>query len=397
MGKKSRRAGRRERHKNRDVEQGQVLDRERFGTLYTQRENLVYTAVLTATLGPSQLGSVPTENKVVYISSRRLGDHEVIYGSLLQAIDEAVRPIFQSQRRLSELHDIIPPNVRSSVVADRRNDGGVSLTLPPGNYADLIFHKQEEILKDALLLSGTYVRTLLEDFSGHGNVPVPVYDRDGTPVEDTTLANAFHTLAHHRYCAVSDEFVHDVFSNEMQLGPEQLAGAKMKVPELFNAVCDFVASITVKDFVGVLRGRLKNLSIESDRSDTLFAVQNVASIAQIISERLAVSGDLPEFMQFLIERHSWTASKERALRGAEAIGKKTVQFNLEVNRLSFKIGEKLHAKTIEMHITINDEPEVVEFSWDEFFGELVSAHGDEQLVPGVVLQKRFAYLDAFKG
>jgi len=362
--------------------------------LYNQHENLVYTAIVTADLGSSQSDSVPTENKAVYISSRRLGDREIIYGSLLHTMDEAVRPIYQSRRLTLDLRKVVPRNAWPSVMSERLDGGVMSNTLPPGDYTDVILHKQEEILKDALLLSMVHVRTLLEDFSGQGNILVPVYNYESEPAGRVSVAEVFNTLGHYRYCAISGEFIHDVFSREGQLGPNELAGSKMKVQELFNAVFEFINNIKVVAFARVLQKRLESLSINSDRKDAIFAVQNVGAIAQIVNERFTASGDLPDFMQFLTS-HPLTAKEKNALRDAKARGEHFVDMVRAGSLRGFRIGQTLSTRTIEMHVTLNGELEVVEFGWDEFFQELISAHGNEPLVPAEVLDRRFQHLDTF--
>ncbi|MXZ90816.1 MAG: hypothetical protein F4W95_05975 [Chloroflexi bacterium] len=365
-----------------------------LGTLYTQSSNYTYAAIVTAKPDTAQSGDVPTDNKAVYISSARLGDREIVYGSLLHTIDEAIRPIYQSSRRLREMSEIIPADVFPSVEYTESGDGIGLYTLPPGDYSDAIIHQQEQILKDTLLLSGIHVRTLLEDFSGRGNVPVPIYDYESEPAGSVSLAEIFNTLEHYRYCVVSGEFVHDVFSSKGQLGSDQLVGSKMKIHELFNAIFVFISRIRIKDFAGVLRARLENLSVDSDRSDAIFAVQNVHSIAQIMHERTVVVGTLPEFIAVLNRKLELTTKERRILQDAEDKGETEVHLVRIGGLPVFSIGRLLHNKMIETHITINGESEKVEISWDEFFRELVKVHGDEPLVPREVLEKRFEHLDA---
>ena len=348
MGKKSRQADRRNRKRSND-RRSRTLDWGILGTFYKQQENLTYVNIQVVDPedpNTSHLTIIPAQNKAVYISSRRLGDREVIYGSLLHAIDEAVRPIYRSRRLISDLSKCIPPDARLSAAAETPNSGALSYTIPSGDYADAILYRQEGILKDALLLSGIHVRTLLEDFSGRGNVLVPVYNYESEPAGCVLVAEVFNTLGHYRYCAISGEFVHDVFSRKGLLGPDELVGSKIKVQELFNAVFEFISKIRVRDFVGILRRRLENLSKKSDRKDAIFAVQNVDTIAQIIRERSTAGGDIPEFMQ-LLSKFPLTAREElaveRALRNARTRGENSVKLVRKGNLPTFKIGQRLSA------------------------------------------------------
>ena len=217
--------------------------REYLHTLHQLHNDLVYTSVCALLAEP--VHDVGPWN--VYVSARRIGDSEIVYGSLLHIIDEAVRPIFRAWKLLWELRHDLPEDVQSSV--NQTTDDGVTLvTIPAGSYTDTLLHKQEQILKDALLLSVLHVRTLLEDFGGIGNIPILIYDYEGEPDGSVLLSKVFHTLAHYRYCMVSGEFVHDVFSREGQLGSNNLVGSKMKVTDVFDSVFEFISRIKVKNF-----------------------------------------------------------------------------------------------------------------------------------------------------
>ncbi len=390
MSKKSRRANRRNRpSRNDDINRS---SREVLGTLYQRRGNLTYVAIVTVDYNPSQPGeTIPAENKAAYISSTELGGRQIIHGSFLHAIDEAVRPVFRSRRLVSELERGVPADSQALVEQIDPSSGTKIVTLPEAEWADAIIHRQEEILRDALLLSGIQVRTLLEDFSGQGNLDVPIYDYDGQPAGSVKLTEIFHTLEHHRYCVVSNGFVHDIFSRRGTLGPDRLIGSKLKVEELFDAIVEFVSRIRVRDFVGVLRGMLVNLSIDSSRHDVIAAIQNVSSIAQIISERAKIHGTPSEFAMFFANQ--LTVDEQRMLDQAGIDNEESVTWTKIFGLPRFGIGDRLHERKMRATLMMNGQDETFEFGWDEFFRRLVQAHGDEPLVPREVLEKRFEHLD----
>ena len=391
--KPKRSSQRNRRNKGSNINRG---SQEVLCALYNKRGNLTYTAIVTVDYNPSYLGeNIPMENKAVYISSTELGDHEIVHGSFLHTIDEAVRPIYRSLRLLSELEgsasqDTQPP-IEYEEPRKGSNLGTAIYTLPEEDWANAIIHRQEEIIRDALLLSGIYVRTLLEDFSSQGNLDVPIYDYDGQPAGSVKLTNIFNTLEHHRYCVVSDGFVNDIFSRQGSLGSEQLLGSKLKVEELFEAILVFASKIKVRDFVGVLRRMLLNLSIDSSRHEAISAIQNVHSMAQIIRERAAIDGTPSEFATFLMRQ--LTADEKRILDRAHSKGEDTDNLVRAFGLPRFKIGDHLSERKLKATLTINGQDETFEFGWDEFFGELIRTHGDEPLVPREVLEKRFEYLD----
>ena len=229
-------------------------------TTYSRYGGLVTTAISTTEKRPVASGFVPPDLRAVYSSSRFVEGRKVVFGSIPHTIDEAARPIFRAQRFLSESHKAESRGRYSGRTLDLGGNSR-SYELLPGDDTDTFLHRQEAVLKDALLLTGIHVRTLLEDFSGIGNLPVPVYDRKGNKVGEVSLAKIFNTLAHYRYCVVSGPFVHGLFSKESQLGPDDLSGTKMKINEVADAVLEFISKIRVQDFVGVLRARLERSAL----------------------------------------------------------------------------------------------------------------------------------------
>ena len=250
------------------------------------------------------------------------------------------------------------------------------------------------VLKDALLLAGIHVRTLLEDFSGIGNLPVPVYDRSGDKVGDVSLAQIFNTLAHYRYCVVSGPFVHDVFSKETHLGPDDMSGTKMKINEIGDAILELTSKIRVRNFVGVLRARLEGLSIRSSRRDLMFVVQNVQALERVICDR-SLPEDIPEFMQFLAERAG--VGKERIVPDTDFMNVSPSNWLRRMGIPNFQIARVLSSKMIQMDLALSEDEfgarKVAMFSWDEFFGRLVQAHGNEPLVLYGSLRSRIEALD----
>ena len=360
-----------------DVEQ-----REYLHTIYQLSGNLVYTSVCALLAEPAHtLGPWHT-----YVASKRVGEHEVVYGSLLHIMDEAVRPIFRASRLLQELGNVLPDDVRTST-AITEEDGVVKHTLPEGHHADVLLHRQEEILKDALLLSAIHVRTLLEDFDGVGNIPVAIYDYEGGLAGNVLLSKVFHTLAHYRYCMVSGEFVHDVFSREGQLGDSHLAGTKMKVEDLFSAVFEFISKVRIRRFAGVLRARLHGLSSDSESHEMIFAVQNLQSVSQIIRDRTEAGIQPPGFLSFIQERLVLEKLEAEAPKGAR-------EFHVQVlwNHLSFRIADDLSQQLVEVRLGVGKNTELVKLTWDEFFTALVQFHGDEPLVSYDTLVERFEAL-----
>ena len=64
--------------------------------------------------------------------------------------------------------------VRSSIQATQGKNATV-FTVPGQGSPDWFIHRQEELTKEALLLSGLHLRNLLDIFNDKGNRPVAIY------------------------------------------------------------------------------------------------------------------------------------------------------------------------------------------------------------------------------
>ncbi|MYC37119.1 MAG: hypothetical protein F4X66_09460 [Chloroflexi bacterium] len=339
-------------------------------SLITEHGEYQYTCIIPVRKNmsrPENEGQWEEGVRHIFISAQRVGGHEVLYGSIPQSIDEAVRPLLRAMRIMD-------------------------LGVPDGAMEEsVLLHQQEEILKDALLLSTTPVRTLLEDFNNRGQVRIPIYDYEGNPAGEVSMLDVFHTLAHHRYCVISGKYVHDVFSREGKLGSHAALGAKMITEDLFNAVFQFVSQIRVRDFAGVLRGRLERLNVESDSDAIIFAIQNMRAIGRIFAERMDSDATASKFVSYLFSR--FTKQEEQQMREADERGENEVQIVRAFGVPAFSLDPDLTAKRIRMHISINGRVEEFDFSRAELLQRLVHSHGDESLVSHSALVKRFEFFE----
>ena len=154
-------------------------------------------------------------------------------------------------------------------------------------------------------------------------------------------------------------------------------GTKIKCGDLLTEVIDFLDGITVNDFVGMLRGRLEGLTIDSKTKDIIFAHQNVCALTEVVRHRVEDVRFSP-FRNYLFGQ--WTADENREIEAAR-VGKSTVVLERRFNLPGFKMGPDLNAKVIEMSIAINDKQERFEFSQQEFFEKLTATCGNESIIP----------------
>ena len=361
---------------------------ERLFVVYMRVEEALYGSMYPLRVDRSETaGEIQLETwKSPFLVSRQLDEQEIIYGSILYHIHEAARPIFRMGALQRELTKSLPSEIRSSMV-ESRSGNMRTFTSSTSAFPALFLYRQDEIVKDAVLLSALSVRTLLEIFSGKGNRIVPNYDYEGNPTNGVSMQQLFHALCHHRYCVVSQGFIHDIFSGDDTRGLSDVFGTKVKVEELLTEVIGFLEGITVNDFVGMLRSRLEGLTIDSKTRELIFAHQNVYALTDLVRYRLADPRFVP-FVNYLFSQ--LTADESRTIETSK--GKATVFLERRFNPPRFKIGPDLETPTIEMNITINEKQEKFEFSQQELFEKLTATCGRESIIPMERLRQRIEAL-----
>lgn len=332
----------------------------------------------------AQGGSLDLKNwSAPYFIAKHLDGREIVYGSIPYLIGEAAKPIFRLDHRLRVFKESLPPEIRSSIQATYGKNAAV-YTVPGQNFPDWFIHRQEELTKEALLLSGLHLRNLLDILKDKGNRPVTIYDYDGNPNGTVTLHKLCAMMMHHRYWVISDQYIHDIFSDKKELGSKGLFGSKVDSAELLQAMLAFLSEITVNNFVGVLRGRLKSLTTDSAPRDIMFATQNVHALDQIVGDRIS-DPRFSALQNFLFSE--LTADEKSQIEAAK--GQDQIKLVRHFGRPRFKVAEKLHEKRLIMSITINDKLEAFQLDQAKFFDALIQAFGGDPIMTLDKLMERY--------
>ena len=366
-----------------------VPRQELLGIVYQYNSPYHYGSIVTVDSGTyaraaAQGGTIDLKTwSAPYFIAKHLDGHEIVYGSIPYLIGEVAKPIFRLNHRLNVFKDSLPPEIRSSI-QETHDNNVIVYTVPGLEFPDWFIHRQEELVKEALLLSGLHLRTLLDILGDKGNRPVPVYNYEGNqntavpgnPDGTVTLHKLLNMMMHHRYWVISDQqYVHDIFSDKQELESTALFGSKVKCSELLETVIACLSEFTINKFVGVLRGRLISLTTESAPREIMFATQNVHALGQIIGDRISDQrfGTLQGFL------FSELTADERSQIEA-ATRQDAIELVRHFGRPSFKVAEKLHEKRLTMAITINGKAETFQFDQARFFDALTQAFGDDPIM-----------------
>ena len=351
---------------------------ERLFTVYKLAGNVLYGSMYPLQIEDSQAPKIVPlgQWESPFIVSVQLGEREVTPGSIPYHMHEALRPLLRTKALRDGLTGTLPSHVRESIVESR---SGNTITYTSDAFSPAFIYRQDETVRDGVLLSALSTRTLMDIFSGKGNRLIPAYDYDGNRIDGVLMQRLFNALSHHRYCAVSNGFICDIFSDQDVEGLPDMFGVKIKAEELATETVRYLEELTINDFVGMLRGRLERLTVDSKTRDKIFVHQNICALTDIVAYRIPDPQFAP-FLDFVLE----PAALSRADELLKATADRPVESELRFFRPRFKLGSDLGAKIIEMHVTFSERPEeseMYEFSQQVFFEKLTDVCGHQAIIP----------------
>lgn len=289
------------------------------------------------------------------------------------------RLIFRRRQWQREVYESMPEEIKYAM-KESQGPAMNTFALPETDYTAKFLQLQEEKSEETVLLTLLHLRTLLDSFSGKGNVSIAIYDYENNKIGDISLMKLANLLMHHRYFVIDGNYVHDLFSDKgsllsdiEELPSQRLFGAKFILTDLFDAMLTFLSEVRINDFVGLLRSRLARLTVDSEPQDIVFVIQNIHSLSDIMQERF---GDdrIHEVVEILFrdvhERH--------VTKGPDGVERWNYSFSL--GKPEFKIDDVLSERRIAMTIQIDGKSETFKFGYEEFFGVLTKVYGEDPLL-----------------
>lgn len=349
-----------------------MKEHNRLALLYQQIDDNLWGAIHTVD------GSLENQhNSAPFLISKRVGDEEIIYGSIVNLLNKIVGLQRTLWHRLTDTDDEVP-----ELGILRHGSEDQSKVSKDG----LVQEYQEEMLEDTVLLTAMHFRNLNEIFNHRwSNKELPVYNNDDQSVGTVGMSTLTNQLIHHRYLAVRAPYICDISSRDSELPSQVRFGSKIDGTEFLSEVMDIVREVRVRDFVGVLKRSISNISATSESRDIIFLVQNLNSLSQIIAERLG-RGAAPAIQKLLLRE---VIRRDRRRLALEFAGRHVHPVRIEYrgSAPTIALGHDLSRKRIEIHVTINEEPHTIEVDHREFFSLLTSEHGTEPLVEVPILYR----------
>lgn len=280
--KKTRKTGR---PKRKTADANEVL-----GLFYRRQGPILYGLIQFFRHQPnSTTTSKAYQTSSPFIIAETIGKEEVICGSVVNLIAEVRRLVAASWSQVdklgAEFRHIQPTGV------EQGSRGSRLVTLPEElsaedarRYADF---KRE--LVGTLVLLSTQARNLFEIFPQVvKNRDISLLDYESNPSGTVTLWDLLIAFIHHRYLFLDGEYVSDLFPSNPRKSPikQTFMGFKFNWIDYIETIERAALEIKMKHLTGLLRGRLKRLSLKSPYDEIIFLVQNLESFSSLLGKKI---------------------------------------------------------------------------------------------------------------
>ncbi len=209
-----------------------------------------------------------------------------MHGSVSYLIQDIRRLIREIYAKVDDLAAALSHLVPQSVVQGER---GRLVSMPESGPERRLYFEFTRGLTGTLILLSAQARNLF-DLLPRLDRRIPLSDASGKRTGDIKLSNLFVHFVHNQYLFLDGEHVSDLFPAHPRPGTpisRAFMGYRFNWVEYVEAIDLAIQDLKLKDLTGLLRGRLKKLSLESPYSDIVFLIQNLESFSRFFGSKVA--------------------------------------------------------------------------------------------------------------
>ena len=357
--------------------------KEILGVLYNRRGSFLYGCILFFKYRPGGQPVKPHEQSAVFTVAETLGpDEVVVHGS----VDYLLLDI---RRLLRSVHEQIDENNAAlSHLAPTQGAQGERAVLhqvPDGDQERRTYFEFTRRLAGTLILISTQARNLFQLFPRLDR-EIGLFDHNGSQTGGISLVNLFNHFVHNQYLFLDGEHVSDLFPANPRPGApisRTFMGYRFNWIEYVQSIESAMREVKLRDLTGLLRGRLKKLSLASRYSDIVFLVQNLYSFSRLFATMPAGGQRYGSMLDLLLAEQS--KAHLDSLKRTHGVGDR-VSLTVAYKAPSIAIHEDLSEKKFRVRLRCkwwlhdsNGRP-IYE---DEDFSDLAIEVGYEQLLDRV--------------
>ena len=235
---------------------------------------------------------------------------------------------------------------------------------------------------DFVILVSTHTRNLFHLINRLNDREITKFTYENKPDGTVKMKELFDILIHNRYYYFDGTHIRDIFSDkfgEKSRISSHFMGYGFELGEFINGVIETIRDVQMRDLTQILRGKFKNLDLNSDAQAVVSLIQNLHSFSEIMKEKIPSSGY--NFMMNLMFANIPSEGKTevRILFESPNIG-----INSDLTRKEFEIKVRYTTDpTIQTPDRKNLKDHGVSVGYHEFFNKVNTAFGKDRLIADV--------------
>lgn len=357
--------------------------REVLGIFYQHRGPFLFGFIAFVKYRPGGPPAQPYDQSAPFIIAETLGSDDVVVRG---SVDYLLRDIRRLLRSVDE--QIAEANASLSGQASTEENQGERAALrqvPDSHQARRAYFEFTRRLAGTLILISTQARNLFQ-LLPRLDREIGLFDDQGNRTGAIALTKLFTHFVHNQYLFLDGEHVSDLFPANPRRGApisRTFMGYRFNWIEYMQSIEAAVGEVKLTDLTGLLRGRLKRLSLESPYSDIVFLVQNLYSFSRLFEAMPKSVERYGPMLELLLAEE--TKARLDSLSRAAGIGNRadlTVVYGAPSLRIHEKLSERKFKVTVPCKWTIHDGKGRPVYM-DEDFRDLAVELGYETLLDRV--------------
>lgn len=361
--------------------------------VYTQRHSSLFGQIA---FFKHRAGShtKPFHQSAPFVISDSIGPNEtIVYGSLNHLVHEVQRLLKDMNDHVRGLDAALGCTVQKPGVPGKR---AVLKQVPDGEAERRTYSEYSRRIANTLILISSQTRNLFQILPRLNKHSVSLFDRNGKATGSIRLTDLFDQFVHNRYLFLDGEYVWDLFSDKPpRRAPisQTFMGYRINWIEYVDEIESAIRGIKLKDLTGLLRGRLKGLSLKSPHKDIVFLVQNLESFSGLFATKVP-DARFSSMLDLLVPEVTKAYLHENVPNLKE--GEEMHVASFWGARAHVKIHEELHKKDFKLQVRcrcvlrdsegrlVHEEPEsiwrTIEIGYEQFLAHVNSVFGDDPLL-----------------
>ncbi len=329
--------------------------REVLGIFYQQRDPFLYGCIAFVKYRPGGPPTKAYDQSAPFIIAQTLGpDDVIVHGSLDYLIRDIRRLVRSVDEQVAELDAALSGQATTQ---KHQGERGVLRQVPDDHQARRAYFEFTRRLAGTLILISTQARNLFQ-LLPRLDRKIGLFDNHGHRTGDIALTKLFTHFVHNQYLFLDGEHVSDLFPANPRRGApisRTFMGYRFNWIEYIQSIKAAVEEVKLTDLTGLLRGRLKRLSLESPYSDIVFLVQNLDSFSRLFEAMPKSVKRYWPMLDPLLEEE--TKARLATLRRTGRIGKRahlTVVYGAPNLRIHEELSERKFKVTVPCKWTIRN-------------------------------------------